>query len=73
MPEQLRALDVPVEKSVFYEPLLKMPASISANVQEELRAKARQVIEEDVIQSFKDLGEMGPQDAVILRILHPKA
>ena len=57
VPEQYRALDVPVEQSVFYEQFLKMPASISADVQEELRKEARTVIQEDVIQSFKDLGK----------------
>ena len=48
---------MPVEKSPFYEPFLKMPSSIGAEVQEELRAEARTVIKDDVIQSFKDLGE----------------
>ena len=48
---------MPVEKSPFYEPFLEMPPSISAEVQGELREEARTVIREDVIQSYKDLGE----------------
>ena len=58
VPKQFRALDVPVEKSVFYEPFLNMPNTIGVDVQEELRTEARRVIKEDVIQSFKDLGEI---------------
>lgn len=57
VPEQFRALNMPVEKSPFYEPFLKMPSSISADVQEELRSVARTVIKEDVIQSFVDLAD----------------
>ncbi|KAF0286892.1 hypothetical protein FJT64_014656 [Amphibalanus amphitrite] len=57
VPEQFRALDMPVEKSPFYEPFLEMPPSISADVQEELREEARRVIREDVIQSYKDLAD----------------
>ncbi|XP_037073357.1 uncharacterized protein LOC119094401 [Pollicipes pollicipes] len=57
VPEQFRALDVPVEESTFYEPFLNMPDSISADVQQELRQEAKRVIMEDVIQTYKNLAD----------------
>ncbi|GHA71856.1 DUF885 domain-containing protein [Cognatilysobacter bugurensis] len=45
------------ERSAFFSPFLKMPESIPAARQAELRAQARRVIAEQVIPSYRTFGE----------------
>jgi len=55
VPEQFRALDVPLNQSDFYAPFLNMPDSLSEDVKQQLRNEAEEVIKRDVIGNFRDL------------------
>ena len=52
------------EKSLFFEPLKELPAAINAEDRERLRARARQVIQTDVVPAYQRFLEFMEQEYV---------